>query len=130
MIVYVEARWPEGLLYHCDVRAWILGSSSAASVAITNCACYSRRKSKTNGEWANHVGSMLLDSLDSDADVSVVILLHQWLNQLQNYSRDSHCSLRMRPQQDYTHYVILNTLTSLRDSHPLATRHSRESIMH
>jgi len=44
---------------------------------------------KKKGEWANHAGSTLLDSLDSDADVSVVIALRQWLNQLQNYPRDT-----------------------------------------
>ena len=84
--------------------------------------------------WANHVGSMLLECLDSDADTSVVIVLLQWLNQLQNYT---HRSLVTRPRQDYTHRVMLNdcvsarwspmyqylALTSLRDSHPLPTRH-------
>ena len=31
----------------------------------------------------------LLECLDSDADASVVIVRLQWLNQLQNYSRDT-----------------------------------------
>ena len=52
------------------------------SVAITNYARDGQPKTKTNGEWANHVGSMLLDSLDSDADASAVTVLRQWLNQL------------------------------------------------
>ena len=84
---------------------------------------------------------MLLDFLDSDADESVVIVLRQWLNQLQNYS--SHRSLGIRPRQDYTHCVMLNdcisarwspmcqslALASFRDSHPLPTRHSRELVL-
>ena len=52
----------------------------------------------------------LLECLDSDADTSVVIVRLQWLNQLQNYSRDTskYRSLRMRPRQDYTDRVMLN----------------------
>ena len=55
-----------------------------------------------------------------------------------------HHSLGMRPRQDYSHCIMLNdcvsarwslmcqylALTSLRDSHPLPTRHSCESVMH
>ena len=67
----------------------ILGSRTAASVAITNYACDIQTQTKTNGEWANHVGSMLLGSLDSDADESLFIVICQWFNQLQNYSRDT-----------------------------------------
>ena len=48
---------------------------TAASVAIKTYACDSQTKTKTNGEWANHVGSMFLECLDSDADVSVLIVL-------------------------------------------------------
>ena len=47
------------------------------SVAIKTYAYDSQTKTKTNGERANHVGSMLLECLDSDADVSVVIGLCQ-----------------------------------------------------
>ena len=47
------------------------------------------------------MGSMLLECLDSDADASVVIVRLQWLNQLQNYSRDTS-------KHDYTHCVMLN----------------------
>ena len=61
-------------------ESWMLGSRTAVSVAITNYACDSQTQTKTNGEWANHAGSMLLECLDSDADASVVIVLHQWLN--------------------------------------------------
>ena len=57
---------------------------------------------------------------------------------------NSHCSLGMRPRQDYTHRGMLNDCVSARwspmcqysaltlfgDSHPLATRHSRESERH
>ena len=68
----------------CESR--ILGARTAATVAITNCPCNSQTQTKTNGEC---VGSMLLECLESDADVSVVIALLQWLNQLQNYSRDT-----------------------------------------
>ena len=74
---------------------------------------------------------------------SVVIVRLQWLNQLQNCSRDTantHRSLGTRPKQDYTDSVMLNdcvsarwspmyqylALTSLRDSHRLPTRHIRE----
>ena len=94
---------------------------------------------QTVSAWANHVGSMLLECLESDADASVVIVVLQWLNQLQNCSRDTntHRSLGTRPRQDYTYRVMLNdyvsacwspmyqylALTSLRDSHPLPTRH-------
>ena len=53
------------------------GSRTAASV---NCdidsdliPCDSWTQTEpTSGEWANHAGSMLLGSLDSDADASVV----------------------------------------------------------
>ena len=86
----------------------------------------------------------VLYRLESNADASVVIVLLKWLNQLQNYSRDtskfSIHSLGMRPRQDYMHRVILNdcvsarwspmyqylALISLRDSHSLPTRHIRE----
>ena len=75
-------------------RARIFGSRTAGSVAITNCAMYvtAKPKPRQTGSphaWANHVGSMLLEYLDSDTDASVVIVLLQWLNQLQNYSRDT-----------------------------------------
>ena len=53
----------------------ILGTSTAASVPITNYACDSQTQTKTNGEQANHAGSMLLDSFDSVADENVVIVL-------------------------------------------------------
>ena len=86
-IVYVcwgllGKRW----LYLCDVWA-TLASRTAVSVTITNYVCiWQPDHTKTNGEWANHAGSMLLNSLNSDADASVVIVLHQWLNQLRNYT--------------------------------------------
>ena len=78
-------------LYPCDVKA---GSSAlelrrASLSQIVQCACESQTQTKTNSECANHVGSMFLECLDSDADVSVVIVRLQWLNQLQNYSRDT-----------------------------------------
>ena len=99
---------------------------------------------QTVSGWANHVGSMLLECLNSDADMSVVIVLLQWLNQLQDYyettQANTHRSLGTRPRHDYAHRVILNdcvsapwslmnqclALTSLRDSHLLPTRHIRE----
>ena len=72
-------------------ESWILHSWTAVCVAITNYACDSQTQTncKTNDEWANHVGSVLLDSFDIDVDVSVVLVLRQWLYQLQNYSRDT-----------------------------------------
>ena len=79
---------------------------------------------------------MLLECLDSDADASVVVVLLQWLNHLQNYSR---VTSKYSPQSwnETTHRVMLNdcvsarwslmyqylALTSLRDSYLLPTRH-------
>ena len=60
----------------CESR--ILGSRTTASITI---ACDSQTHTKTNGEWASHAGSMLLECFDSYADASVAIVLHQWLNQ-------------------------------------------------
>ena len=57
---------------------------------------------QTVSAWANHVGSMLLECLDSDADASVVVVLLQWLNQ-----KNTRRSLGTRPRQDYAHRVIL-----------------------
>ena len=39
-------------------------------------------QTKTNGEWGNHAGSILLECLYSDSDV---IVLCQWVNKQQNY---------------------------------------------
>ena len=78
------------------------------------------------------MNSMLLECLDIDADASVVIVLDTLAN--------THRSLGTRPRLDYTHRVMLNdfvsarwspmyqylALTSLRDGHPLPTRHIRE----
>ena len=88
---------------------------------------------------------MLLECLDSDADASVVVVLLQWLNQLQNFSRDTtkYSPLSRNETKTRLHYtqcVVLNdcvsarwspmcqylALTSLRDSHRLPTRHIRE----
>ena len=103
---------------------------------------------KTNGEWANHAGSMLLDSLDSDANSSLVIQFFTIGSTSYKTTPETlayrHCSLGMRQEEDYTHCVMLNncvsarwspmcqclSLTSLRDSQPLPTRYSRESLMH
>ena len=57
----------------------MLGSKTAASVSISiamPCDCWIQTK-PTNGEWANHAGSMLLASLGSDANASVVMVFHQ-----------------------------------------------------
>ena len=64
---------------------------------------------QTVSAWANHVGSMLLGCLDSDADASVVVVLLQWLNQLriQETLENTRRSLGTRPRQDYAHRVIL-----------------------
>ena len=78
MCVFRPCSQKVTLSLQCESR--ILGFRTAASVGITNYGCESQPKCKT----------MLLDSLDSDADVSVVIVLCQWLNQLQNYSRDKN----------------------------------------
>ena len=53
----------------------ILGSRTAASITVITYACDSQTQTTTNGEWANHVDSVLLECLDSDTDVSVVIVL-------------------------------------------------------
>ena len=58
-------------------ESWILGSRTVASVTITTSACDSQTQTKTNSEWENHVGSMIMECLDSDADASVVIVLRQ-----------------------------------------------------
>ena len=93
---------------------------------------------QTVSAWANHVGSMLLGCLDSDADASVVVVLLQWLNQLriQETLENTRRSLGTRPRQDYAHRVHPSArwspmyhylaLTSLRDNHPMPTRHIRE----
>ena len=64
-----------------------------------------------------HAGSMLLECLDSDADVSVVIVLHQWLRSTSNKTTqetlaNSHCGLGMRPRQDYTHIMLNNCVSA------------------
>ena len=70
----------------CDVRA---GSSAVglqqASLLqivqiITVHVTARPNQRQTVSAWANHVGSMLLKCLDSDADASVVVVLLQWLN--------------------------------------------------
>ena len=125
---------------------------------------------QTVSAWANHVGSMLLECLDSDADASVVVVILRLVSQARlslfprvrvwptrlfpngttratnlYYSRDTSKyspHLGTSPRQDYMHRVMLNdrvsarwslmyqylALTSLRDSHPLPTRHIREPI--
>ena len=85
MNVCVEALYPT-IPAMCER---ILGFRTAVSVTITTYACDSQTQAKTNGEWANHAGSILLGCLYSDADASVVIVLCQWLNHQQNYSRDT-----------------------------------------
>ena len=123
----------------------IFSSWTAVYVAITNYACDSQTQTnfKTNNEWANHAGSILLDYLDSDVDVIVVIVF--FANSYTSYETTSeapaksHRSLWKRPPQDDTHRVMLNSahwsrisqwlaLTLLRDSHPLPTSHSPGSV--
>ena len=72
--------------------------------------------------------------------VHVVIVLNQWLNHQQT---TPETLANRRLQEDYTHPAMLKdcvsarwslmcqclALTSLRDSYPLSTRHSRESVM-
>ena len=72
----------------CESR--IFSSRTAANITITNCAmCMWQPDPNQASAWANHVDSMLLECLDSYADASVVVVLLQWLNHLQNYSRDT-----------------------------------------
>ena len=96
--------------------------------------------------WANHVGSMLLEYLDSDAARCECCRSSSPMPQPYKTSPETlantHRSLGTSPRQDYTHRVKLNdcvsarwspmyqylALTSLRDSHPLPTRHIREPI--
>ena len=47
---------------------------TASSITITNYTCISQTQTKTNSEWANHVGCMLLGSLETDADATVVVV--------------------------------------------------------
>ena len=83
---------------------------------------------KTVSAWADHVGSMLLECLDSDADASVVVVILQLV--LQSYSpmaqselqiyttpetlANTHRSLGTSPRQDYMHRVMLNDRVSAR----------------
>ena len=92
----------------CDVKA---GSSALglrwASLSQLMCMW---QPDPNQDRWANHVGSMLLWSLDSDADASVVVVLLQWLNQLKTTPEtlaNCHRSLGTSPRQDYTHRVML-----------------------
>ena len=78
----------------CESR--ILSSRIAASIAITNCTCDSQTQTKTNGEWANHTGSMLLDCSTSNKTTPETLAY-------------IHCSLGMRPSQDYTLIVSSQT---------------------
>ena len=74
----IDARCsPKIRLSHLRNRVtfWLQGLNT--HIRESNYACDSQPKGKTNGEWANYVGTMLLDSLDSDADASVVIVLRQ-----------------------------------------------------
>ena len=84
------------------MRAGSLGFWTAASTAITN-----------NGQTVSGPTiPVLLDFIDSDAEVSVVIVF--FANGSTTYETTtetlakSHHSLGMRPQQDYTHRVMLN----------------------
>ena len=87
----VVRSWSQKVTLSLQCLSQILGSRTAESISITNYASDSQTQTKTNSEWINHVGSMLPDSLDSDADadVNVVIVLRQWLNQLRKYSGDT-----------------------------------------
>ena len=97
---------------------------------------------QTVSAWANHVGSMLLECLDSDADASVVVVILQLVSQARlslsprvrvwparlfsngstwatnlYYSRDTSKYspyLGTSPRQDYTHRVMLNDRVSAR----------------
>jgi len=63
------------------------------------------------------VGSMLLECLDSDADASVVVVLSNGSTSYKTTPEtlaNTHCSLGMRPRQDYTHCVMLNDCVSAR----------------
>ena len=69
-------------------------------------------------------------------------LYYLWLNQVLQGTSIDRCGLGMRPRQDYTRRVMANkcahghqspmcqclALTSLRDSHPLPTRHIHEKV--
>ena len=61
-----------------------------------------------NREWGNHVGSMLLEYLDSDADASVVIVFANGSTNNKTTPEtlaNSHHGLRMTPRQS-THVVM------------------------
>ena len=99
----------------CNVKA---GSSTLwlqwVSCRYRNVHVTARPKPRqtTVSAWANHVGSMLLECLDSDTDASVVVVLLQWLNQLQNYSRDTskysplHRGVVSERDQDKTTHTV------------------------
>ena len=136
----------------------ILGYRTAASVTIMMHVTVSecgQIHTKTNGEWANHAGSYAPDQADVLVTVMQMECCHSsspriFIKGLTSYKTtpetlaNNHHSLRLRPRQDFTHRVMLNNcvsahwslmchylaLTSLRDIHSLATRHSRESVRH
>ena len=66
----------------------------------------------------------LLECLDSDADASVVIVRLQWLNQLQNYSRDTSKDLHTQdqlsrdqlPRDQLLHYQLFMKSTTMRST--------------
>ena len=132
-----------------------LGARAVASIAITKHVTASQcnqTQSKTNGELANHAGSMFLVfswqwyRCECCHGSSPRILTNGWTNYKTTPETlaNGHRSLGMRLRQDYTHCVMLNdcvsscwspmcrypAFTLLRNSHPLATRHSRELVRH
>jgi len=50
---------------------------------------YGNGSQQTETKYGSETMTTLLKCLDSDADASVVIVRLQWLNQLQNYARDT-----------------------------------------
>ena len=102
-------------------KSWILEWRTAVSIAITINVTSSecgQIQTKTNGEWANHAGSMLLMFLWywGRCECCDSFSLRIFANGSTTYKTtqeilvNSHCTLGLRRKQDYTHCVMLKRL--------------------
>ena len=137
----VAKRW----LNPCDgCENRIVGSRTAASFTV---ACDSQTQVKTNGEWAKYMDYVPGKSCQwcrCKCCHSSSPMAQPATKLLQRHSQILTVVLEWDHNKDYTHCVMLNNcvsprwspkyqclaLTSLRDSYPLPTSHSRESVMH
>ena len=123
----------------------ILGSRTVASFVSTNCAGDSQTQPRqtVSGPAMQALPSWILLTVMQMRVLSYLFTKGSIsIKTTPETQANSHHSLEMRPQRDYNHRVMLNncarwspvcqclTLTSLRDSHSLPTRHSHDSVMH